>query len=90
MTKDPINPNYPVVRAKDLHVRPIPIGTKLTRHITSGAPLPLAPPPPRPIDEYAQWAALFGIPFKARTPHQLEESLRRVKEVALIQGEPNV
>jgi hypothetical protein len=44
----------------------------------------VAPPPPSQIQEYAQWAALFGIPFKARTPHQLKESLNRVKAAALV------
>ena len=51
--------------------------------IVSGEPF-LAPRPPSHIEEYAKWARLFGIPFQARTPHQLEESLRRVKSRILL------
>jgi hypothetical protein len=44
-----------------------------------------APAPPNSVQEYANWAARFGIPFKARTPHQLQESLKRVKAAAMVE-----
>ena len=52
--------------------------THLQRLIVANA-TPLAPPPPTAIEEYARWAGLFGIPFRARTPHQLRETLAQVK-----------
>ena len=54
------------------------VQTRLSRLIVAGMP-PLAPRPATKLEKYEAIAHAFGIPWNAKTPHQLHATLTQIR-----------